>query len=106
MLSREKSKKLIVSTGNLKNTTSTLADTSYIHSNWVQQIKNQELHIHTQNGEDGVLLWIFANIGTINKPPRFVEFGTQEGQQCNTRFLRQQLGWQGLMMDGGHDIPN
>ncbi|CAF1588163.1 unnamed protein product, partial [Adineta steineri] len=51
------------------------------------------------------LLWIFTNIGTINKPPHFVEFGVSNGDQCNTRFLRE-LGWQGLMMDGGHDIPN
>ncbi|CAF3678038.1 unnamed protein product [Adineta steineri] len=98
--------KIKVSTANPNNTTSITGDTPYIHSNWVKQTKNQELRIYSQNGEDGVLLWIFANVGTVNKPPRFVEFGTQEGQQCNTRFLRQQLGWQGLMMDGGHDIPN
>ncbi|CAF1072766.1 unnamed protein product [Adineta steineri] len=106
MLSWEKSKKLIVSTENLKNTTPILEDASYIHSNWVEQIKDQELHIYSQNGEDGVLLWIFANIGTVNKPPRFVEFGVSDGQECSTRFLRQQLGWQGLMMDGGQDIPS
>ncbi|CAF1490095.1 unnamed protein product [Adineta steineri] len=104
-LSCEQSNKLIVSTKNLKNTTSTLEDVSYNHSNWLEQIKQHELRIYSQNGEDGVLLWIFTNIGTINKPPRFVEFGTEKGLECNTRFLRQQLGWQGLMMDGTGDNP-
>ncbi|CAF3738401.1 unnamed protein product [Adineta steineri] len=97
--------KIKVSTANPNNTTSITGDTSYIQSNWVKQTKNQELRIYSQNGEDGVLLWIFANIGTVNKPPRFVEFGTEKGLECNTRFLRQQLGWQGLMMDGTEDNP-
>ncbi|CAF3228390.1 unnamed protein product, partial [Rotaria sp. Silwood2] len=68
-------------------------------SNWVTQFQQHEYRIFSQNGEDGILLWIFANIGTIHQPPRFVEFGVQNGKQCNTRFLREHLGWQGLMMD-------
>jgi len=72
------------------------------YSSWVTQFKEHECKIFSQNGEDGILLWLFANIGTINHPPRFVEFGVENGAQCNTRFLRQHLGWQGLMMDGSN----
>ncbi|CAF2148687.1 unnamed protein product [Rotaria magnacalcarata] len=70
-----------------------------VSSNWVTQFQQHEYRIFSQNGEDGILLWIFANIGTLHQPPRFVEFGVQNGKQCNTRFLREHLGWQGLMMD-------
>jgi hypothetical protein len=72
------------------------------YSSWVTEFRERECRIYSQNGEDGILLWLFANIGTINHPPRFVEFGVENGIQCNTRFLRHHLGWQGLMMDGSH----
>ncbi|CAF4939362.1 unnamed protein product [Rotaria sp. Silwood1] len=42
-------------------------------------------------------------MGTFHQPPRFVEFGVENSQQCNTRFLREYLGWQGLMMNGGNE---
>ena len=73
-----------------------------IDSSWVTGFRERECKIYSQNGEDGVLLWLFVHIGTVNHPPRFVEFGVENGQQCNTRFLRQHLKWQGLMMDGSN----
>lgn len=73
------------------------------NSSWITQFREHELKIYSQNGEDGVLLWLFKNIGTANRPPRFVEFGVENGIQCNTRFLRERLGWQGLMMDGSNE---
>ncbi|CAF1488242.1 unnamed protein product [Adineta ricciae] len=87
-------------------TRSASRNASNVHSIWIRKFHEKEFKIFSQNGEDGVLLWIFANIGTVNSPPRFVEFGTENGNECNTRFLRQQLGWEGLMMDGNHDIPS
>lgn len=35
----------------------------------------------------------------------YVEFGTEDGSQCNTRVLREWLSWQGLLMDGSHERP-
>lgn len=75
-------------------------------SSWITEFREHEIKISSQNGEDGVLLWIFANIGTVNIPPRFVEFGVENGGECNTRFLRHHLGWQGLMMDGSNENPS
>jgi len=70
---------------------------------WLRDIQNHEWRIFSQNGEDGVLDWIFRNIGTTNR--YYVEFGAETGLECNTRLLREQGGWTGLLMDGGHRAP-
>ena len=57
-----------------------------------------ELRVYSQNGEDGILLYIFSKIGVTNRT--FVEFGVGEGKQCNTANLCLNFGWHGLMMDG------
>lgn len=63
-----------------------------------------EQRFYSQNGEDGVLLKIFELIGTESK--YFVEFGVQDGTQCNTRYLRQERGWRGLLMDASSRDPD
>jgi hypothetical protein len=66
-------------------------------------LSQHERKIYSQNGEDGVLLRIFELVGTTSKS--FVEFGVENGDECNTRHLREALGWQGLMMDGRYHNP-
>jgi hypothetical protein len=60
-----------------------------------------ENSFHSQNGEDGILLKLLSIIGVTNK--LYVEFGVENGQECNTRFLRENYGFHGLMMDGGNE---
>ena len=62
-----------------------------------------DLKIFSQNGEDGIIVRLFDLIGTTNK--YFVEFGVENGWECNTRFIREYLGWNGLMMDGTFSNP-
>lgn len=57
--------------------------------------------VFSQNGEDGIIEHIFNSIGTTNK--YYVEFGVEDGTECNTRYLRENKNWSGLMMDGGHE---
>lgn len=57
----------------------------------------------SQLGADGVIHKLFADIGVTDK--YYVEFGTQNASECNTRRLRETCGWSGLLMDGGHDNP-
>jgi len=60
-------------------------------------INLHEEKIYSQNGEDGILQFIFSKIGTTNR--FFVEFGVENGLECNTRYLLEKKGWKGLMMD-------
>jgi hypothetical protein len=63
------------------------------------KLQEFEYQKFSQNGEDGVLIKLLEFIGMKNKYA--VEFGVQDGKECNTRILRE-MGWDGLMMDGSH----
>ena len=64
-------------------------------------INLHEKKIYSQNGEDGILEFIFSKIGTTNKFS--VEFGVGNGFECNTVHLLEKKNWTGLMMDYGAD---
>lgn len=57
----------------------------------------REYQVFSQNGEDGLLLYIFSQIGTTNR--FFVEFGAGGGSS-NTLNLSTQFGWNGVSFDG------
>ena len=63
-----------------------------------------ERRYFSQNGEDGIIQEIFRRIGV--KTSYYVEFGVEDGKECNTRFLRESQGWTGLMMDREHENPD
>jgi len=63
-----------------------------------KNLRNFEDKVFSQNGEDGILKEIFRRIGTTDK--FFVEFGMEDGDECNGRFLLEKEGWSGLWMDG------
>jgi hypothetical protein len=60
-----------------------------------------ERKIYSQNGEDGIIEFIFSKIGSTNKFS--VEFGVGNGFESNTTYLLEKKGWKGLMMDYGSD---
>ncbi len=61
-------------------------------------LSNFENKVFSQNGEDGIIEEIFKRIGTTNK--FFVEFGVENGNECNSRQLLENKSWSGLWMDG------
>jgi len=61
------------------------------------EINKFEVKVFSQNGEDGILLYIFSKIGATNR--YFVEFGCGDGIECNTANLSINFGWHGLLMD-------
>ncbi len=52
--------------------------------------------IYSQNFEDGIIAEIFDRIGCTNQ--YFVEFGIQDGRECNTRRLLES-GWSGMWIE-------
>jgi len=61
-------------------------------------INGYEWKSYSQNGEDGILGEIFRRIGTTG--PYFVEFGVEDGLECNTAFLARRKSWHGIMIEG------
>jgi tetratricopeptide (TPR) repeat protein len=59
-------------------------------------LQTAERKVYSQNGEDGVIESLFAELGTTNK--FFVEFGCDNGWECNGAYLLEQ-DWTGLQMD-------
>lgn len=59
-----------------------------------------EKKVYSQHGEDGIIKAVFEHIGTSTE--FFVEFGVEDGTECNTRYLKES-GWRGLWMDGSGD---
>lgn len=62
-----------------------------------KSLVSHSAQVYSQNGEDGYIAAIFSRIGYRDK--YFVEFGVEDGQQNNTRFLLEQ-GWSGVWIDG------
>jgi hypothetical protein len=53
--------------------------------------------VFSQNQEDGMIAEVFRRIGTTSR--RFVEFGVEDGLECNSTFLLTQ-GWCGAWIEG------
>ena len=71
------------------------------YEEWQRGIQQSERKVFSQNGEDGVIEYLFERLGTTDR--YYVEFGTESGVEVNTRLLREQKGWSGLLMDGGNE---
>ena len=72
---------------------------------WTDNIRFNESRLTSQVGQDGVIQYIFNNIGTTNK--YCVEFGhnTDSFTNSNTGALRTHDNWNGILFDGDRDIP-
>jgi hypothetical protein len=62
------------------------------------ELADVEFRCYSQNGEDGVLLYLFSLVGTTNR--RVVEICAGDGFECNAANLIINHGWLGLLVDG------
>jgi hypothetical protein len=60
-----------------------------------------EFRCYSQNGEDGILLYIFSLLGTTNR--KVVEICAGDGIECNAANLIVNHGWRGLLLDADSD---
>jgi hypothetical protein len=67
----------------------------------VPEMKDVEFRSFSQNGEDGILLYIFSLIGTTNR--KVVEICAADGIECNSGNLIINHGWSGLLFDGNQE---
>jgi hypothetical protein len=64
-------------------------------------LNRAEARVYSQNGEDGIIAWLFSQIGTTNRT--FVELGIGDGSECNTANLSITFGWRGLLIEADPD---
>lgn len=79
-----------------------------VRRTYLRLFRPDELHaferkIYSQNGEDGLIEEIFTRVGTESKFA--VEFGVEDGKECNTRYLKDKKGWKVLQTDGNKRGP-
>jgi hypothetical protein len=63
-----------------------------------QDIHAAAFKVFSQWGEDGIIQWIISKIPDMI--PVFIEFGVENYQESNTRFLLMKNNWKGLIIDG------
>lgn len=61
---------------------------------------NFEKKIYSQNGEDGITMKLLELVYNDPYNKYYVEFGAENGKECNSRILMENYGWKGLLMDG------
>lgn len=61
-------------------------------------ISSYEFKVFSQWGDDGIIQYLISRIDFPNKT--FIEFGTENYIESNTRFLLINNNWTGLVMDG------
>lgn len=63
-----------------------------------KNIQDYEFKIFSQYGDDGIIQYLLKKIPIQNEI--FIEFGIQDYQESNTRFMMMNNNWKGLVMDG------
>ena len=72
------------------------------NENTLPSFEEVEFRCHSQNGEDGILLYVFSLLGTTNR--KCVEIAAGDGIQNNTANLIINHGWYGLLIHGNEEL--
>jgi hypothetical protein len=62
------------------------------------RMAKREAKVYSQNGEDGILMYILDSIGIDSFS--IMEIGIGNGSECNSRNLIENFGWNAWMVDG------
>ncbi len=63
----------------------------------IDSFKDVEFSVFSQFGEDGIISWLVNNVPNIKKI--FLEIGTQDYWESNTRFLLKLENWKGYLVE-------
>lgn len=62
-------------------------------------LADMEFKVFSQFGDDGIIQFLIRHTGIAPDETTFVEFGVQDYQEANTRFLLVNDNWRGLILD-------
>jgi hypothetical protein len=65
------------------------------------KLTDVEFRCYSQNGEDGILLYLFSLLGAANR--RVVEICAGDGIECNAANLIINHHWEGLLIDSSNE---
>ena len=71
----------------------------------IKNIRDAELKIFSQYGEDGIINYLLTKLNLNNKI-QFVEIGTGDYEEANTRFLCESRVCKGLLIDKIEDYTH
>src|SRR5258708_1454447 len=63
----------------------------------VARIRDAEFRVFSQFGEDGIIQYLIHHVPIKNDT--FIEFGVEDYDEANTRFLLVNNNWRGLILD-------
>lgn len=64
-------------------------------------LREEELSVYSQNGEDGILLFMLSGLKELSH--HIIEVGSADGRECNSANLVLNWGWSAQLMDGDDD---
>jgi len=67
------------------------------------ELSTMEKTLYSESGEDGILFTLFQIFGLTNR--FYVEFGAEDGSQCNTRALNEFAQFRGVLFDMNYENP-
>ena len=67
----------------------------------VTNLEDIEFKVFSQWGEDGIIEWIISKINKL--PEIFLEIGTEDYVESNTRFLLQNRNWDGYLIEANSE---
>jgi len=71
--------------------------------NKIENIRDAEIKIFSQFGEDGIINFLLHKLG-LNEKIKFIEIGTGDYEEANTRFLCESRICEGLLIDKIDDL--
>lgn len=64
------------------------------------RLADAEFKVFSQFGDDGIIQYLLQQVDVPEDKRQFIEFGVQDYQESNTRFLLMNDNWSGLILDG------
>src|SRR4051812_26494770 len=60
--------------------------------------------VFSQSDDDGIIQYLLAHLEDYDIPRSFIEFGAEDYEEANTRFMLMRDGrWRGLLIDGDQE---